>query len=69
MYNWSDDEKTLKKDPTRHAIWRLEQLINYGLGSEKLSEKSLRKYWHKLKIDPARKRFLSLLIYGRTDSQ
>ena len=63
MYNWSIDEKQLKKNKEQHAIWRLEQMINFGLGEEKLDEKELRKYWSKLHLDPARKRFLGLLLF------
>ncbi len=65
MYNWSVDEKKLKADPEAYAVWRLEQLINFGLNGEKISEKELRKYWPKLKLDPARKRLLELFLYDR----
>jgi len=64
MYNWSVDEEELKKDPRRYAIWKLEQQVNFGLGGEKINEKALRAYWPDLNIDPARRRFLSLLING-----
>lgn len=44
MYNWSTDEKQLKKaDPERYKIWRLEQMINYGLGNEKIDERMVKK--------------------------
>ena len=37
MYNWSVDEKKFKKeDPEGYRLWRLVQLINYGLAGEKL---------------------------------
>ncbi len=62
MYNWSTDEQELKKDPVQYAIWRLEQLINFGLNGEKISEAELRHYWLQLHIDPARARFLELLL-------
>lgn len=65
MQNWSTDEQALKKkDPRKYAIWRLEQLINYGVGEEKLSESELRKYWDELDIDPERRRFLGFLLDG-----
>ncbi len=64
MYNWSTNEEEIKKDPEEYGRWRLEQLINYGLGGEKLSEGELRKYWDRLTIDPYRRKFLALLIYG-----
>ncbi len=64
MYNWSTDEETLQKDPEKHAVWRLEQLLNFGLNNEKISEVELRRYWPQLEIDPARRRFLELLLNG-----
>ncbi|PIT98273.1 MAG: hypothetical protein COT71_01605 [Candidatus Andersenbacteria bacterium CG10_big_fil_rev_8_21_14_0_10_54_11] len=62
MRNWSIDEEQLKKDPTAHARWRLEQLINFGLGGEKISRRELEKYWAQLDIDPSRRKFLELLL-------
>jgi len=62
MYNWSVDEKKLKKTPDKYAVWRLEQLINFGLGEEKISENELRKYWAQINVDPARRKFLGLLL-------
>jgi len=33
-YNWSVDEKKFKKeDPKAYKIWRIQQMINYGLAS------------------------------------
>lgn len=64
MYNWSTNEESLKKDPEKFAIWRLEQAVNFGLNGEKLSEAELRKYWPKLSLDTHRKAFLELLLYG-----
>jgi len=62
MYNWSVDEKELSKDEDKYAIWKLEQMVNFGLGGNKLSYDKLRKYWNKIQIDPARKRFLELIL-------
>lgn len=62
MYNWSTDEKELKKTPERHAIWRIEQMVNFGLGNEKISQKELECYWSKLALDPDRKKYLAFLI-------
>lgn len=64
MYNWSTDESELKKDPAKQTIWRLEQLLNFGLNNEKISEVELRQYWSQLNIDPARRRFIELLLNG-----
>lgn len=64
MYNWSVDEKKFKKeDPKGYQIWRLEQLINYGLGKEKLEEKLVKKYWKKLFMDEITKRYLEFLLW------
>ena len=68
MYNWSIDEKTLKKNPEQYAIWRLEQLINFGLDGEKLDEEELRRYWSKINIDENRRKFLEILLYDSGNS-
>lgn len=66
MYNWSIDEKAFKKaDPEGYKIWRLEQLINYGLGGEKLDENSVRKYWKRLFLDPVAKEYLRFLLWPK----
>ena len=59
MYNWSTDITTLKRNHKKYQIWRLEQLINFGLGNEKLSTMELKKYWEQLNIDPKRKNVLA----------
>ena len=64
MYNWSTDLSELKKDPEKYTIWKLEQLVNYGLNGEKINEKELRKYWDKINIDPTTRNYLSMLLYG-----
>lgn len=69
MYNWSTNTEELKKDPERYAKWRLEQLINFGLDGERLDESLVRKYWGVLRLDAARKRFLSILLNGNDHSQ
>lgn len=65
MYNWSVDIKRLKKTPEAYKIWRLEQLINFGLNGEKLDAKELKKYWHRLRLDPAKAKFLEMLLWGK----
>ena len=62
MYNWSTDEKQLKNHPEQYAIWKLEQMVNFGLNGEKIVESDLRRYWNKLTLDPARQKFLQLLL-------
>ena len=66
MYNWSVDEKQFKReDPEGYQIWRLEQMINWGLGNEKLSESLLRKYWKKIFMDDITKKYLRFLLWQK----
>ncbi len=62
MYNWSTDEKQLKKNKEKYAIWKLEQMVNFGLDGKKLKMSDLRKYWNKLQIDSARKKLLQIFL-------
>jgi len=65
MYNWSTDEKAMKKaDPEGYEIWRLEQMINYGLSeNERLPEAKVRKFWHRLNLDPKKRDYLEFLLW------
>ncbi|MCL4392963.1 hypothetical protein M1145_02385 [Patescibacteria group bacterium] len=65
MYNWNIDTKILKRNDEEYSIWKLEQLINFGLNDEKLSESELRKYWKKLVIDPERKKVLQMWLWSK----
>ena len=65
MKNWSVDEKVLKIDKKQHAIWQLEQMVNFGLGKRKLNTKNLKKYWTQLHIDPLKKKYLHLLLWPK----
>ena len=62
MRNWSVDTTKLKRDPEQYAIWKLEQLVNFGLEDEKLDRKELTKHWNKLELDPHKKQYLSFLL-------
>jgi hypothetical protein len=65
-YNWSVDEKKFKKeDPKAYKIWRIQQMINYGLAGEKLDEKEVKKYWKKLFMDEPTRKFLELLLWNK----
>jgi len=65
MYNWNTNTKTLKKNPGEYAVWRLEQLINFGLDEERLDSKLVKKYWDKLRIDPEKKEALAFLLWQK----
>lgn len=63
MYNWSVDEKELKKYPEQYTIWKLEQMVNWGLGGEKLDKNDLKIYWDRLFLDPVKKKYLTFLLW------
>lgn len=63
MHNWSTNIRELKKDKVQYTIWRLEQLVNFGLGRSKLNKKALKKYWQRLHLDPKKKRYLEFLLW------
>lgn len=64
MYNWSVDEKLFKKlDPEGYKVWRLQQLINYGLCGRKLKRRDLKHYWDRLFLDPIIKGYLEFLLW------
>jgi len=65
MYNWNTDTKLLKKNQDKYTIWRLEQLINFGLDEEKLDAKLVKKYWNKLQVDPEKKEALAFLLWQK----
>ena len=68
MYNWSVDEEAFKKrDPEGYRLWRLVQLINYGLDGEKLSEKEVKAAWPRIKdrLDPYKARLIEFLLWGK----
>jgi len=62
MKNWSTDTKKLKKNKEKFAIWKLEQLINFGLGKNKIKKSQLKKYWNHITIDAAKRKFFSLFV-------
>ena len=68
MYNWSTDEKRLAKNSAKYRIWRLEQQLSFGLGGERLNEAEVRKNLVKFHLDPARKRFIQLLLDDKRNS-
>lgn len=65
MYNWSTDTTELQKDPEKYAIWKLEQMVNFGLNGEKLNRPLLEKFWDKLTLDPQKKTFLAFLLWNK----
>ena len=46
-------------------VWRLERLLTYGLGGEKISRALLEKYLPQLRIPDNTRAFLELLLWDR----
>ncbi|MBI4653189.1 hypothetical protein HY750_02970 [Candidatus Kuenenbacteria bacterium] len=65
MYNWSVDTIELKKDKKEYTIWQLEQMVNFGLGKDKINRQELKKYWPFLDLDEKKKKFLSMLLWPK----
>lgn len=65
MHNWGVDIKELKKDKEKFSVWKLEQTVNFGNDGKKIKGSELRRYWQKLSLDPAKRKFLGFLIWGR----
>lgn len=71
MINWSVDvERFRRENPKEYKLWKLTQLINYGLDGEKLDKKEVKKAWPKIKdrLDPNAKIYLEYLIWDKTPS-
>lgn len=62
MKHWSVDTERLKKDPEAYSVWKLEQMINFGLGEEKIKKEEISLYWDKINLDPHKKKFLAFLL-------
>lgn len=68
MYNWSVDEKRFKKENLKeYKLWRLTQLINYGLDGEKLDREEVKNAWPKIKkeLDPYKARAIEYLLWEK----
>lgn len=68
MINWSTDEKKFKKtDPKGYKLWRVTQLINYGLDGEKLDPAYLKANWSIIeeRIDPYKARALKYYLWQK----
>ena len=66
MRNWSTDTKNLQAHPEKHAIWKLEQQLKYGLDEgEKIERVLLEKYLPVLNIDIDTRNFLEFILYDK----
>jgi len=62
MKNWSTNTNKLSKNSKEFSIWKLEQLINFGLNGDKIKKSELKKYWSVIDIDPAKRKFFELFV-------
>ena len=65
MYNWNTDTSGWDKKSDSYIVWKLQQLINFGLNGRKLDLNLVKKYWSKLDLDPQRKKFLELILWPK----
>jgi len=68
MFNWNTDEKKFKKlHPKEYRLWRLTQLINYGLDGEKLDKEEVMKAWPSIKdrIDPDKQKVIEFFVWNK----
>lgn len=67
MYNWSVDEKYLKKYPKQYKLWKLEQLLSYGLDGEKIDKVDVLDNWEYLKtrLDTDKRNLLEFLLWPK----
>ena len=66
MHNWSISTQSLKENPEKYTIWKLEQQLNYGLNEgEKIERTLLEKYIPVLNIDNDTRKFLEYILYDK----
>ena len=68
MINWNTDEEKLKREhPKEWRLWRLTQLISYGLDGEKLDEKEVRAAWPKIRkrLDPDKRKVIEFYLWHK----
>lgn len=72
MINWNTDEKAFEKlHPKEYKLWRLTQLINYGLDGEKLDKKEIELAWPKIKdrLNPDKRKVLEFFLWNKKWNQ
>jgi len=68
VLNWNTDEKAFKKlDPKGYKLWRIVQMINYGLDGEKLNKNQVKKAWPKIKdqLDPDARKVMEFYLWHK----
>lgn len=62
MYNWSTDIKKLRRHSKNYTVWKLENLINFGLNNSKINTSELKENLPNLDIDDKKRNFLNFLL-------
>lgn len=65
MHNWDYNLKNIDQKDSKFIRFKLERLINFGLGKERLHQEEVRKYWRQLKIDPLKRNYLKDLLWPK----
>ena len=66
MRNWSTNTQRLQESHDKYLIWKLEQLLNYGLKEgEKIERNLLAKYLPVLNIDKDTRNLIEYILYGK----
>lgn len=65
MKNWSNTIEKFDKNSDQYVIWRLEQMINFGLDNQKISRPILKKYLSCLYIDERKRKYLKYLLLSK----
>ncbi len=69
MVNWNVDEEKFKaKFPKDYGLWKMTQLINYGLDEgERLDRVEIKEKWDMIKerLDPYKRRAMEYLLWGK----
>jgi len=60
---WDYAETEYAKQAAADEVWRLERLINYGLGGKRLDRETTRRVLPLLKIPDERRAFLELILW------
>ena len=71
MDSWSVNEKKLKASSgQKYRIWKQIQLINYGLGDEKLDRQLVKNHWKAIKdqVDPLKACVIEYWLWGKSPS-
>jgi len=65
MHNWSTNTKEIRENKAAYSKWEMEQSINFGLGGTKIKKQKLLELMPSLDIDPAKKKYLSFLLWPK----